>query len=245
MSKLSNSTDLRQDKHGTSKLDLRSSINEFTDVPLLKKQVMTQKGMGMCLPDPDSNKKAPQQNLSRREVVRISIADKNQYTPSPDMTSANEQSSDVKTEISSRELQEVDYMERMATGQLRRPESPQTKTLGKYVEMDKNGWVGQTDLLSTITPSDQQLNRFLKDKNKFVAGQRKSRKLRARNFATTQIKFTKNTEETMGSPNAFKAQKAVMKLKKMEKHDLAAYSIAINSDREMKRSVLVPMAPPY
>ena len=36
-----------------------------------------------------------------------------------------------------------------------------------------------------------------------------------------------------------------MKLKKMEKHDLAAYSIAINSDREMKRSVLVPMAPPY
>lgn len=49
----------------------------------------------------------------------------------------------------------------------------------------------------------------------------------------------------MGSPNAFKAQKAVMKLKKMEKHDLAAYSIAINSDREMKRSVLVPMAPPY
>lgn len=81
---------MRQDKHGTSKLDLRSSINEFTDVPLLKKQVMTQKGMGMCLPDSVSNKKAPQQNLSRREVVRISITDKNQNTPSPDMTSANE-----------------------------------------------------------------------------------------------------------------------------------------------------------
>ena len=34
-------------------------MNEFTDVPLLKKQVMTQKGKGMCLPDPDSNKKVP------------------------------------------------------------------------------------------------------------------------------------------------------------------------------------------
>ena len=90
MSKQSNSTDQRPDKNSTSKLDLRSSINEFTDVPLLKRQLMTQKGMGMSQPDPDSNEKAPKQNLSRREVVRISIDDKNQNTPSPDMTDANE-----------------------------------------------------------------------------------------------------------------------------------------------------------
>ena len=36
-----------------------------------------------------------------------------------------------------------------------------------------------------------------------------------------------------------------MKLQKMEKHDLAAFSLALNSEREMERSVLVPIPPPF
>ena len=36
-----------------------------------------------------------------------------------------------------------------------------------------------------------------------------------------------------------------MHLKTLEKHDLAAYSLAIDSEREMVRSILVPLGKPY
>ena len=107
-------------------------MNEFTDAPLLAKK-LSQKGLGMLFASPDNQQKELEPQFTRHDAVRISIADKNDAVSSQDITSANDLSSDVKTEISSREVQEVDYMERMATGQLRRPDSPKTKILGKYV----------------------------------------------------------------------------------------------------------------
>ena len=44
---------------------------------------------------------------------------------------------------------------------------------------------------------------------------------------------------------AFRAQKAVEKLKNENRPDLAAYTLAMDSEREMNRSELVPMAPSY
>ena len=90
------------------------------------------------------------------------------------------------TEVSSREVQEVDYMERMATGRLVRPESPKTLKLGKYMQMDKNGWVEQNELLATVTPTESALKGFLKDKTKFVANKRKQSRLRAQQYLKTE-----------------------------------------------------------
>jgi len=47
------------------------------------------------------------------------------------------------------------------------------------------------------------------------------------------------------SEDGFKAKKAVIKLKNENRPDLAAFSLALDSEREMERSELVPLAPQY
>lgn len=45
--------------------------------------------------------------------------------------------------------------------------------------------------------------------------------------------------------DVYRAQKAVRKLQTENRPDLAAFSLALNSDREEQRSILEPLPPAY
>jgi hypothetical protein len=96
--------------------------------------------------------------------------------------------------------------------------------------------------LNNISPSGVQIESFLRDKDTNVINGRKKQRIdsvKKVQSVTPTKSFSRSKE------GVFRAQKAVEKLKNENRHDLAAFSLALDSQREMERSKLVPMAPPY
>ena len=107
--------------------------------------------------------------------------------------------------------------------------------------IDENGWVQEKNALNLICPSEAHIENFIRDKNTNVINRRKTQRLDA---GIGRIE-TRGTGKENTKDSRFRAQKAVEKLRREKQHKLAAFSLALDSEREQERSMLVPMAPPY
>ena len=107
----------------------------------------------------------------------------------------------------------------------------QEKDYGKYLQINENGWVEHKEVFDQISPNNAMTNQFVK---------------RRRSSNLNVVKAVQSGIMKLDlKKDSFRALNATQKLKQEKQPELAAYALALDSEREMERSQLVPMAPQY
>ena len=135
-----------------------------------------------------------------------------------------------------------------------------TRSVGRFLRTDENGWLTEKKRLDQISPSGAVIDSYINDSSKYVGQYACIKRRLAENQTDMPLAaYIKKKEEKTNSlllygadshsnknqEVVFRAQKAVQKLKHDNRPDLAAFTLAIDSNRELDRSKLVPMAPSY
>lgn len=96
-------------------------------------------------------------------------------------------------------------------------------------------------MLDQISPNETDIENFLRESHA-LGTKIKKRELTepVNKYGVNEIKHLKTNRDGL-----FRAQKAVVKLRNENRPDLAAHALALDSSREERRSILVPMAPSY
>lgn len=104
--------------------------------------------------------------------------------------------------------------------------------VGSFLKMNENGWIEEKADLNMISPSSVLIENFLEDKKINVINCRKEMQ--------NMPQFTKSYEKkgphqrgAFARSTTFRAKNAVQKLRSEKRPDLAAYSIALDSNREI------------